>query len=61
MNKQQLIERIEYVREQLVLAAEHESLSSNRMQRISHCLDRLLNRYDRMVEKSWKPTNRSIL
>ncbi|WP_010631744.1 aspartyl-phosphate phosphatase Spo0E family protein [Sporolactobacillus vineae] len=61
MNKQQLIEKIEYVRRQLVLAAEHESLSSNRMQRISRCLDSLLNKYERMVGRSWKPTNRSVL
>jgi Spo0E like sporulation regulatory protein. len=57
MNRQQLILKIESVRHQLVLAAEHESFSSDRIQRISNCLDSLLNKYDQMVEKAWRQTN----
>lgn len=57
MNTQQLIEKIEYVRQQLVHAAEHESLSSDRIQRISRCLDHLLNKYDRIAEKYGKTSN----
>ncbi|WP_100486391.1 aspartyl-phosphate phosphatase Spo0E family protein [Sporolactobacillus pectinivorans] len=51
MNKQQLSYKIEKVRSQLVHASSHEPLSSVKMQQISHRLDRLLNKYDRLSQQ----------
>ncbi|TGA99009.1 aspartyl-phosphate phosphatase Spo0E family protein [Sporolactobacillus shoreae] len=51
MDKQQLSSKIEKVRGQLVQTASHESLSSSKMQQISSRLDRLLNKYERLIKQ----------
>lgn len=49
MNKQQLVIKIEELRQQLFLAAVNESLTSPKVQYASRTLDQFLNKYERLI------------
>lgn len=49
MNKRDLSKKIEKLRDQLVLTAVEEPLSSPKIQHMSRRLDQLLNNYEQLI------------
>ncbi|MCQ2011306.1 MAG: aspartyl-phosphate phosphatase Spo0E family protein [Sporolactobacillus sp.] len=51
MDKQELIKKIEALRNVMSQAARYQPLTSPEIQHMSHHLDQLLNQYDRLVRR----------